>query len=211
MKNLMRSLACLLFCALAQAQGVPPSAAETEPADRARIETRRQQEVARFAQEEQACTSRFTVNECLQSVRTRKREVLADLRRQEISLNDAKRRRQGALELQRTESKLRDSTVADSPAANVSATERLARKTQDKSQTQSQRDADAQARSGEQAQKKKQFADQQAQRDAKAGLAVKNQRQHEEKLSEAAQHKAELLERQKKQTHPGAKPLPEHP
>jgi hypothetical protein len=211
MTHFFRCLSWLLFCASTQAQGAEDSLANSERAERARIETQRQQVVERFALEEQSCTAKFAVTDCLQSVKARKREALADLHRQETSLNDAKRRRLGSLELERTEIKLRDAVVSDSPAGKASAGERMDRKTLQKAQTQAQREADAQTRSQEQAQKRKQFADQQAQRDAKAGLAAKKQREHQEKLSQAAQHKADLLARQKKKSEPGAKPLPDPP
>lgn len=53
-----------------------------------------------------ACYQRFAVNDCLQDSRRKQREVMADLRRQEILINDAQRKRRAAQQLLRTDEKL---------------------------------------------------------------------------------------------------------
>ena len=64
---------------------------------------------AQFKQQEIACYRRFAVNDCLLDSRRTQREVLADLRRQEILLNDAQRKRRAAEQLLRTDEKLSSS------------------------------------------------------------------------------------------------------
>lgn len=65
-------------------------------AQRARIAAERAKADAQFAQDEEACYARFAVNDCQNEARARRRETLADLRRQEVSLNDEQRKRKGA-------------------------------------------------------------------------------------------------------------------
>ena len=98
MKSLLSCLAMLACCLPAAAQ------APQEDADaRARIGAQRAQAEARYAQEERACYGKFAVNDCLNEAKVRRRSVLADLRREEIALNDAERKRRGAERLQQLE------------------------------------------------------------------------------------------------------------
>ena len=55
--------------------------------------------------ESAACYEKFAVNNCLGKVNTRRREAMAALRRQEISLNDQERKIKGAKQIRRTEDK----------------------------------------------------------------------------------------------------------
>lgn len=64
--------------------------------ERARIRAERDQAEALFAAEEKACRARFAVTDCVNDARKRMRDTLADLRRQEITLNDAERKRRAA-------------------------------------------------------------------------------------------------------------------
>lgn len=68
-------------------------------AERARLE-------AGFLEEDATCYKRFFVNGCLASVNSRRREAMANLRRQEISLNDEERRNRGAERIGKAEKKL---------------------------------------------------------------------------------------------------------
>ena len=60
-----------------------------------------------FKAQEIACYQRFAVNDCLIDSRRTQREVMADLRRQEILINDAERKRRGAQQLLRGDEKLK--------------------------------------------------------------------------------------------------------
>ena len=86
----------LLLLCLALLAAVPHALAQTEApgeAERARISAERKQAEARLAAQEVACYKSFAVNDCLRAARAERRERLSDLRRQELSLNDAERRR----------------------------------------------------------------------------------------------------------------------
>ncbi len=90
-KSLLFSLVLLAGAWPAWAQ--PDSAVESE---RARISAERNQAEARFAAQEVACYKIFAVNDCLKAARSQRRERLADLRRQELSLTQAERKRRAA-------------------------------------------------------------------------------------------------------------------
>lgn len=88
----------MVFLPFANAQSV-----ETE---RARIQTKRQELETGFSLEDAACHQRFAVNNCLIDVNIKRREAMADLRRQEILLNDDERKRRGAEQIRKIEEKL---------------------------------------------------------------------------------------------------------
>lgn len=81
------------------------TAAEREVLERARIRQARTSEQARFTDLEVQCYKRFAVSDCLAEVHMERRDVLSDLRRQELSLNDAQRKRRAAEQILRSDEK----------------------------------------------------------------------------------------------------------
>ncbi len=105
----LTAIFCLTLCLVALA---PPVAAQSdadrvlelrEAQQREWIEQTRAKYQAEFRQQEIACYQRFAVNDCLQDSRRTERELMADLRRQEILINDAQRKRRAARQLLRAE------------------------------------------------------------------------------------------------------------
>lgn len=84
------------------ADNVEAARAELE---RTRINTERVQLESGFTLEAAACHQKFLVNNCLDEVNVRRRVALADLRRQEIYLNEQERKSRGAEQLRKTEEK----------------------------------------------------------------------------------------------------------
>ncbi len=94
---------------------VAPAAAQTE-ADRVLdlhesqqrdwIAGTRAKHQAQFKAQEIACYQKFAVNNCLIDSRKTEREVMADLRRQEILINDTQRKRRGAEQILRSDLRL---------------------------------------------------------------------------------------------------------
>jgi colicin import membrane protein len=87
---------------VAAAGGDPASTS----AERARIQSERQQIESLSGAGDAACYQRFSVNDCLRDVRSRRRAALQDLRRQEVSLNDAERKSRGAAQARRAQDQL---------------------------------------------------------------------------------------------------------
>lgn len=88
--------ACLGLLAALLAAGPARAAATADAAEReerARIAAERARLGAAFDAEEAACRERFLVNACVDDVRARRRAALDPLRRRELDLDDAERRR----------------------------------------------------------------------------------------------------------------------
>ena len=86
----------LLLALLVLPFGLHAQEDESAAAERARIAAERGKAEAAFRVQEKACYGKFAVNDCLSAAKAQRRQVLADLRRQEISLNDAQRKRKAA-------------------------------------------------------------------------------------------------------------------
>lgn len=103
MKQFAATLLSLFFALLGFAQ-VPGPAPEPVSAEAyQRIEAVRAREMAAFDAQEAACYQRFAVNDCLKNIQSRRRALLADLKRQETRLHEREHAQQGADALQRIE------------------------------------------------------------------------------------------------------------
>lgn len=90
-------------------------AANAADSERARITAERKAMADRYAAEEKACVSRFAVTACVDDVRARRREALAPLRAQELSLEEAERQQRARDRLQGIAA--RQAQVASRPPA----------------------------------------------------------------------------------------------
>ena len=107
----MRSRAWILHSLLLALPVAAQTAADPAPAlreaeQRAWIVQTRATYQAQFREREKACYQRFAVNDCLAESRRSEREIMADLRRQEIVINDAQRKRRAAQQILRTDQRL---------------------------------------------------------------------------------------------------------
>ena len=102
----------LTCCLLASAQPVAGVAtafgATTQvvrDGERERINTERARLETGFTAEDIACYKKFLTNKCLAEVKVRRDAVMADFRRQEISLDQQERKEKGAEQIRKTEEK----------------------------------------------------------------------------------------------------------
>jgi colicin import membrane protein len=180
-------------------------------AQRAAISAERSRLEAGFLTEDAACYKKFAVNSCLGKVNTRRREAMADLRRQEILLNDEERRIKGEEQIRKTQEKTLPEKLREEADRRAKAAEdyqgRLERekdKKQERTTIQSNEKASREANAEKLLahQKKNQArADKQA---AAAEEAKKFNQRQKEAQERRAQHEAEQLKRGK----PAAKSLP---
>lgn len=111
MKKIIFLLLCLTSGFVANAQtlntgNLPVAAVQMTPdAERIRINAERTKLEAGFNQENAACYKKFLVNNCLNAVKLRRGDALADLHRQEITLNALDRKAKGAEQVKKTEEK----------------------------------------------------------------------------------------------------------
>lgn len=204
------SLAVLSLYAAAQA-GVGDVAVRDIGAERARINADRASLMAGFLAEDAACYQKFAVNNCLDRVNVRRREAMANLRRQEILLNDEERRIKGAAQLRKLDEKSSPEKQQDAEASRVNALEenqsRVARekqKSDDQQKARSSEKAAAQAtaeRRKNNQQKKQARIDRQA---GEADAAEKFNARQKEAQDRRAQHDSERA----KAVKPAAKSLP---
>jgi colicin import membrane protein len=195
----------------AQQPAVPAEAPRSIDADRARINEDRARLEAGFLAEDAECYKKFAVNSCLGKVNERRREVMGDLRRQEILLNDEERRIRGAEQVRKTEEKSspeKQQEAADQRAKAAadyqSRLEREKKKNEDRAAAKAgeQGNSDASAARLKGSQEKSQGrVDKQATAAAEAKKFSDRQKEAQERK---AQHESERL----KQTKPPAKSLP---
>jgi colicin import membrane protein len=204
MKRWLALIAIVTFAAHAQDDA-------SVAAERARLKDAREKVEARYVADEKACYGKFAVNDCLAKARAKRREALGDLRRQEIALNDAERKRKAAERQRSIEER------------NAQQREREAA---DKSQGQSQQDRAihaneraasraAQAASAPQkaAEREKQVREKEAQLKASSQQreqdAAKAAKEHDKRVVEAKEHAEALKRRQAERTKPPASSLAE--
>ena len=172
--------------------------------ERSRLETG-------FLTEDAACYKKFAVNSCLGKVNTRRREAMADLRRQEILLNDEERRIKGEAQIRKTDEKSLPEKQQEAADRRVKAAEdyqgRLERekdKRQERATMQSNEkavhEANVEKLLGQQ-KKNQARADKQA---AAAEEAQKFNQRQKQAQERRAEHEADQLKR----VNPPAKPLP---
>lgn len=212
-----KMILCLAVNLALAAQGQVPPAPAPEPngslvdAERARIQSLRNQAQIQFAQEEVRCYQKFAVNDCLQKARVVRRDLVADLRRQELSVNSAEAKRKGAEQLSRIEEK-------SSPQALHDEAERLARAQADQQERQRLFDEKAAAKAAEAREAPERVKENEerlltsgqarADRAARAAAAPAEKSKYEAKQVEAAQREAQRQKRLAEQRNPPLKGSP---
>ena len=202
-------LSTLGFASSAQTQDELVSAAAGR--ERQRINAERATLEAAFDAEEDACYKKFFVNSCLNAIKPRRREAMADLKFREVALNEQERRQKAAEQVRKIEEK--SSPEAERQAAERRATaleatqareERTRQKASDRIDLKQNEASNAAAAAG-----KDQGAKQRAQaRSDKQAASAKEAQIYKDKQQEAQERKATREQRLREQTKPAAKPLP---
>ncbi|MCG2593705.1 DUF1682 domain-containing protein [Ramlibacter sp. XY19] len=215
-----------LACALLLAATVPAFAQVSdeeahELKERDRIKREKAIIEERFRVEEHACRQKFAVNDCVNSAKRSRSADLGELRKQELAINDAERKR-------RAEQRRRELEERQSAERQQEAAERRARALKEAEERQQRFDEKAAKRAAEQGEKAAHPAP--APKAAKsgtvepqgkprasrafnapqpgAGKAAENRARFEANQKEAAAHKAAVAERAAKRTKPPASALP---
>ena len=213
MKLLLFLSCCGLSLGVAIAQS--PAQEKTNNAlERSKIASERARLEAGFQAEETACKSRFAVNACLQEIRPRRNEAMADLRRQDLLINESDRKARAADQIQKTEEKSnleRQQQRAEQEKKAQQETERRLDRNDQRGQSQAKSAADASA-NVEAAQTRQKNSETKAgeakTRDEQAAANVRDAKVRAEK---AAQNQAERDKRLKDKTNSTRKPLPAPP
>jgi colicin import membrane protein len=217
MKSLLASVLLLAAFAPAFAQASDEEARETRERDRIRHEKATIEE--RFRVEEHACRQKFAVNDCVNKAKRSRSADLAELRKQELAINDAERKR-------RAEQRQKELAERQSAEHQQEAAEKRARALKESEERQKAFDEKAAKRAADQAGK---AAHPPAPKVAKPGTvepqgkprasrafkspevdaskAAQNRAKFESNQKEAAAHKAAVAERAAKRTKPPASAL----
>ncbi len=213
MKPLAMAFFCLALAGLADAQALADGQRGGLDERRASLSQERSRLEAGFSAEDAACHHRFAVNSCLEKVDVKRRAAMAQLRRQEILLNDEERKNRAEAQRRKTEEKLSPESLQQAARQRAAAVEdyrlRLERdknRQQDRaaspSSQQSARDAHAQ-KLMEHQKKAQTRADRQA---AAAEEAKKRNDRQKKADARRAQHEADQLNRPPAKSRP--LPLP---
>jgi colicin import membrane protein len=204
----------LLLCLVGAGFGARAQDEAGAAAQRVRIAGERGQVEAEFNARQKQCYLKFAVNDCLNLAKSQRREKLADLRRQEISLNDAERKRKaaeraGSLEERSSPAKLeaeaqrRAKTAAQENERKARAAEKATRRPNDEATV---------AKPGEQRKKAEDAARRKAEaQEEKAGEAQRNAIRYRQRLLDAQAHKQAVEKQLADKKEPPAKPLPTPP
>ena len=180
-------------------------------AERSRISAERTRLDAAFALEDTACYKRFLVNNCLDEAKTRRRDALADLRRQEIVLNDEARKSKAAEQLQKIEDKSAPEKLQQESDRRAQVVkdfdDRMARDKQ-KVADREVLQAGEQAKSDAAATRLKGNQEKQAGRTAKQDQATEERRKYNERQKQAKERLARHARDKASQVKAPAKPLP---
>ncbi len=194
-----------------------PAAGEpaTAQAERARIAAERGRIDAAYAAEQQSCFQRFAVNDCRNANRRRRDVEKATLRKRELGLNDAERARKAAvqrdnIEQRRAERAQRAAEFAAQPAPSTSA-DRPASTRGTPRVPDAARDNGAKPpmapRAGPRDDRRQRRAAAAAERAERIAQEAANVAQNDRRLRAAAEHKADVNERNQARDKAAA-PLP---
>lgn len=211
----MKCLVWLIGMTLFGSGTCAQTVADSPPADgfgaeRRRIEVTRSGLQAGFQAEDALCHQKFAVNSCLAEVDGRRRQAMADLRRQDIALNERERKLKGAQQLRKIEEKaIAPAAPGDAAAQGASDIDRPKQgrqidKQTKRAETQSKEAANAAVAESKAARNRQKAAQRKARSSQEAQATEEfNQRQREAEARRADNQRARL-ERVK----PAAKPLP---
>lgn len=173
-------------------------------AERARVSKERAAAQARQAEEEAVCRKSFAVTDCLDRTRRRWQPVLADLRRQEVAINDADRQQRSAEQQRKIDEK-------NSPQAQEEAAQRRAQALADHQERQSRAAAKASGPAPAGRPRDPQDAGERKGPDLTPDQAAANAQAHARRLEEAQARKERMRQRQAERSKPAASALPVPP
>ncbi|MEO8248474.1 MAG: hypothetical protein ABI589_03805 [Burkholderiales bacterium] len=197
----VRCVACCVLTAaapaFAQLEGEPTESL----AARERIALERREIETAFAVGQKQCYQRFAVNDCLRERRATRRGALAQLRQQEIALNDAERQRKAAKQQQkiaeREQERARNETAAQTrqaatPAERTASPKPLAPARPAEARRSTNPPIAPRQKTDPVAAERRRAEDART-RAERASEAETNAARYEEKRKEAAEHKAKVL------------------
>lgn len=223
MKKLIVLMLCAAWFLLAHAQPANPSAVAASASSvqtaqtardvqRGRIGAERMRLQSAIAADEAACHRKFLANNCLDKVRLGSREALAELRRQEIALNDQERKTRAAAQIQKTEAKSSPEKQQETAERKAAALKDFdARMAHEKEKSAGRETAQSNEKSNSDAAAGRARGNQEKAvgRTAKESAAAEEVKKFNERLEKAKDRQQRHDREQAAQTKAAAKPLPQ--
>lgn len=182
--------------------------------ERLRISKQRAVLEAGFNREDADCYQKFLVNNCLDEVKIRRQETFADLRRQEMSIDDQERKAKGAEQLQKTEDKASPEKQQEEAVRRAEAIrdsdariERERQKNADRLKLESNEKSNLETFAA----KAKDAQNKQVGRTAKQAAAAEEVKKYNERLEKAKERQVRIAKDRASQSSPSASPLPALP
>ena len=213
MKLVLFLFCCSLSLSAAMAQS-PAQEKDNNALERSKIAAERARLEAGFQSEEAACKSRFAVNACLQEIRPRRNAAMADLRRQDLLINEAERKARGADQIQKTEDKSsleRQQQRAEQEKKAQQETERRSERNDQRGQSQAKSAADASANVEAAETRQKNSQSKAGEAKTRHEQAASNVLDAKVRSEKAAQNQAERDKRLKDKSNSNRQPLPAPP
>jgi hypothetical protein len=182
--------------------------------ERLRISTERAALEAGLNRENAACYQKFMVNNCLDEVKTLRRTLMADLRRQEILIDDQERKLKGAEQIQKIEDKAspeKQQAEADKRAEALRDFDARMERERQKNADRVQRESNEASNLETAAAKAKGNQNKQAGSTAKQAAAADEVKKYNERLEKAKERQARIAKDKASQSHPSSSPLPAPP
>lgn len=212
MKKLFLSV-LLALSAIGSSAQIDKSAGGLNPAaERARIANDRAVLDRAVATERAACYQKFAVQSCLEESQQRRRTQTDDLKRQEAQLNDAERKRRGAVELQRLEGLKKDATDAAQKADSArEGQQQRDQRAVEGANSRASAAAAAPAKARQFEDKQRNAAKQQNDAASRAAQAPAARERYERKRQQAEEHQAALEKKRAQRVKPRSAGLPSAP
>ena len=208
-----KQLLLVLFSSL-MLPGMTTLAQISNDAERLRISTERAALEAGFIREDTACYQKFLVNHCLDEVKIRRREAMADLRRQENLINDQDRKAKGAEQIQKTEDKAspeKQQEEADKRAEAVRDFDARMARDRQKNADRLKLESDEKANLETAAARAKGAQNKETGRTAKQAAVAEELKKYNERLQKAKDRQARIAKDKASQANAPSNPLPASP
>ena len=200
------ALAALATVAHAQDEDGPTAA------ERARLRQQRDRVEAEYRAEEKACYGKFGVNDCLSKARGTRRDAVADLRRQEIALNDVQRKRNAAERRRSLDEKNSAQHEKEEGAQPKAGAEDRAIRSSERAAARAAQASSAPGKAaGRDQQVRQHEAELQAATRRRNEAAARSAREHEQRVMEAQERAEKLRKRTAERKKPAASGLQDPP
>lgn len=209
MKKLYLPHVVFYLCLLAGGTAV---LAQTDAeAERSRISNERAQLEAGFNLSSSACYKKFLVNNCLDEIKDKRLTAMADLRRQEVSLDAEQRKVRGAEQIKKTDDKSsleKQQQAADKRAESLKVFDSRMTRNLEKKTTLGSEKPDEKLNRDAGASRSRNAQDKQNSRNAKQAASAEELKKYNQRLENAQERQLRINREKVNQTKPAARPLP---